>query len=47
MDYRVQPDAVQVISSGLDEDGWTPVPTDSAAMVDLETREIIALPLAS
>jgi predicted glutamine amidotransferase len=47
MDYRVQPDAVQVISSGLDEEGWTPVPTDSAAMVDLETREITALPLAS
>lgn len=46
MDYRVEPDAVHVISSGLDEDGWTPVPADSAAMVDLVTREITALPIA-
>jgi predicted glutamine amidotransferase len=43
MDYRVQPHAVHVISSGLDEEGWTPVPADTAAMVDLETREITEL----
>ena len=45
MDYRVQPDAVHVISSGLDEEGWTPVPPETAAMVDLETREITVLPV--
>jgi len=38
MDYRVTPDAVHVISSGLDQEGWTPVPEDTAAMIDLETR---------
>jgi len=43
MDYRVTPDAVHVISSGLDEEGWTPVPEDTAAMVDLETRQITRL----
>jgi predicted glutamine amidotransferase len=47
MDYRVQPDAVHVISSGLDEEGWTPVPPDTAAMVDLDTREITELPLGT
>jgi predicted glutamine amidotransferase len=45
MDYRVEPDAVHVISSGLDEEGWTQVPADTAAMVDLETREITVLPM--
>lgn len=40
MDYRVTPDAVHVISSGLDEEGWTPVPENTAAMVDLKTRKI-------
>jgi len=44
MDYRVLPDAVHVISSGLDEEGWTPVPPDTVAVVDLETREIRLLP---
>jgi predicted glutamine amidotransferase len=43
MDYRVLPDSVHVISSGLDEEGWTPVPADTAAVVDLETREITPL----
>jgi predicted glutamine amidotransferase len=47
MDYRVQHDAVHVISSGLDEEGWTPVPVDTAAMVDLETREITVLPVSA
>ena len=47
MDFRVQADAVHVISSGLDEEGWTPVPADSAAIVDLETRTISALPVPS
>ena len=37
MDYRRTPDAVHVISSGIDPDGWDPVPEDSAAMVDLAT----------
>jgi predicted glutamine amidotransferase len=43
MDFRVRPGAVHVISSGLDEEGWTPVPVDSAAVVDLDTREITRL----
>jgi predicted glutamine amidotransferase len=45
MDYRVTPDAVHVISSGLDEEGWTPVPADTVAMVDLATRRITRLDL--
>jgi len=45
MDYRVADAAVHVISSGLDEEGWTPVPPDTAAVVDLETREIRTLQL--
>jgi predicted glutamine amidotransferase len=43
MDYRIAPDAVHVISSGLDEEGWTPVPADTVAMVDLATRRITRL----
>ncbi|GGE94808.1 class II glutamine amidotransferase [Mycetocola zhadangensis] len=45
MDYRVTPEAVHVISSGLDEPGWLRVPADAAAMVDLETRQITGLDL--
>ena len=40
MDFRVTHDAVHVISSGIDPDGWTPVPEDTAAMVDLTTLEL-------
>ena len=40
MDYRVLPGAVHVISSGLDEEGWTPVPADTAAVVDVHSREV-------
>lgn len=43
MDYRMLPDTVHVISSGLDEEGWTPVPPDTAAVVDLATRAITPL----
>ena len=35
MDFRLTPDAVHVISSGIDPEGWTPLPEDTAAMVDL------------
>lgn len=45
MDYRVSDDAVHVISSGIDEDGWTPVPENTAASVDLATLEITRLEL--
>ena len=45
MDYRVLPDAAHVISSGLDEEGWTPVPSDTAAVVDLASRAIRPLRL--
>jgi predicted glutamine amidotransferase len=45
MDYRLREGAVHVISSGLDEEGWTPVPSDTASVVDLATREIRTLQL--
>jgi predicted glutamine amidotransferase len=45
MDYRVTRDAVHVISSGLDEPGWSRVPADSAAMIDLRTRRMTGLDL--
>ncbi len=43
MDYRVTPDAIHVISSGLDEEGWTPVRDDSAVAIELDTREVTRL----
>ncbi|MDP3889641.1 class II glutamine amidotransferase [Nocardioides sp.] len=43
MDYRVTPDAVHVISSGLDEDGWTPISENTVAMIDLQTRQVSRL----
>ncbi|MGM7679325.1 class II glutamine amidotransferase [Microbacterium sp. A94] len=43
MNYRITVDAVHVISSGLDAEGWTPVPEDSAVMIDLATREVTRL----
>jgi hypothetical protein len=43
MDFRLTPDAVYVISSGIDPEGWTPVPKDTAAMVDLATLELTRL----
>ncbi len=43
MDFRLTPDAVHVISSGIDPDGWTPVPEDTAARVDLASLEITRL----
>ncbi|GAA1535682.1 class II glutamine amidotransferase [Microbacterium ginsengiterrae] len=43
MDYRITDDAVHVISSGVDADGWTRIPEDTAAMIDLATREVTRL----
>ncbi len=43
MAYRVSPTAVHVISSGLPDEGWTPVPSDSILAIDLTTREIEVL----
>lgn len=37
MDFRLTPDAVHVISSGIDPRGWTPVPENTVASVDLST----------
>lgn len=45
MDYRVTDTCVQVVSSGVDVQGWSPVPADSAAMIDVATREITRLEL--
>lgn len=43
MDYRITVDAVHVISSGVDADGWTRIPEDTAVMIDLATREVTRL----
>lgn len=43
MDYRVTPDAVHIISSGLDAAGWTPMPPDSAMRIDLSTLAMAQL----
>ena len=43
MDYRADEQGIDIISSGLDQEGWTPVGEDRAVMVDLETREVIDL----
>ncbi len=40
MAYRVTSESVQVISSGLNTEGWQPVPTDSVLVVDLATRDV-------
>jgi predicted glutamine amidotransferase len=45
MDYRITPDAVHIISSGLQEPGWVSVPPDAAAMIDLATCELTELDL--
>jgi predicted glutamine amidotransferase len=45
MSYRHSPDAVHVVSSGLAEDGWSPLPPDSVLAVDLNTRQIDILNL--
>lgn len=45
MDYQATDDCVHVISSGLEADGWTPVPPDTAVMIDIETRERTRLEL--
>jgi predicted glutamine amidotransferase len=43
MDFRLTPDAVHVISSGIDPAGWTPVPENTAAMVDLASLDVTVL----
>lgn len=43
MDYRISDDSVHVISSGLDAEGWTRIPEDTAVMIDLATREVTRL----
>ncbi|MET0861362.1 MAG: class II glutamine amidotransferase [Microbacterium sp.] len=43
MDYRVTEDAVHIISSGLDAAGWTPMPSDTAVRIDLQTRAMTHL----
>lgn len=40
MDFRLTPDAVVVVSSGIDPQGWTPVPEHTAASVHLATRQV-------
>jgi predicted glutamine amidotransferase len=43
MAYRASPTAVQVISSGLPDEGWSPLPPDRILAVDLGTRAIEVL----
>lgn len=43
MSYRVTPDAVYVISSGLDEEGWTAMGADTLVEIDLATRQAVRL----
>jgi predicted glutamine amidotransferase len=43
MDYRRTGYGLEIVSSGLDQPGWTPVPADTAVMVDLATREVTRL----
>jgi predicted glutamine amidotransferase len=40
MDYRRTPSGVQVISSGIDPDGWTPIPEDTIGVLDLATLDL-------
>lgn len=47
MDFRLTSDAVIVVSSGIDPQGWTPVPEHTAASVDLVTRQVRRLEIAS
>jgi len=37
---RLIPSAVHVISNGVDAEGWTPVPEETSAMVDLTSLEL-------
>ena len=43
MDFRLMPDAVHVISSGIDPEGWIPVPENTAAMIDLTSLQLTRL----
>ena len=47
MDYRADARGIDVISSGIDQAGWTPVGEDRAVMVDLATREVVDLELGT
>jgi predicted glutamine amidotransferase len=47
MAYRVSSTAVHVISSGLPDKGWTPVPADSILAIALESRQLQVLELAT
>jgi predicted glutamine amidotransferase len=43
MDFRLLPDAVHVISSGIDPKNWTPVPENTAAVIDLASLAVTRL----
>lgn len=43
MDYRVTDGSIEVVSSGLDQPGWSRVPADTAVAVELDTREVTRL----
>ena len=47
MDYRTGEHGIDVISSGLVQEGWTPVGEDRAVMIDLGTREVVDIPLVA
>ena len=43
MSYRCSEDAVHIVSSGLAEDGWSPLPQDRILTVDVDTRQVQVL----
>lgn len=40
MDFRRTPGGTQLISSGIDPEGWTPVPDDTVGVVDVGSGEL-------
>jgi predicted glutamine amidotransferase len=40
MAYKVSPTAVQVISSGLPDEGWAPIPPECLLAIDLRDRHV-------
>lgn len=45
MAYRVGPDSVHVVSSGVTPHGWEPVPADSILEIDVATRALSIHPI--
>lgn len=46
MDFRRTRQGTQVVSSGIDPDGWTPVPEDAVGVIDVQSGAVDWLALA-